>query len=59
MTGSLHEEPMLVGGKLVGASDGATFDNVNPATEQVIGVAADAADEDVDAALAAARTERA
>ena len=55
MTPLLREDRMLIGGKLVDASDGATYDNVNPATEQVIGAAADAADEDVDAAVAAAR----
>jgi aldehyde dehydrogenase (NAD+) len=52
----LREQRMLIGGKLVEASDGATYDNVNPATEQVLGVAADASDDDVDAAVAAART---
>jgi aldehyde dehydrogenase (NAD+) len=51
----LIEERMLIDGMLVDASDGATYDNVNPATEQVIGVAADATDADVDAAVAAAR----
>jgi aldehyde dehydrogenase (NAD+) len=45
----------LIGGRLVEASSGATFDNVNPATEEVIGVCADASAEDIDAAIAAAR----
>jgi len=42
----LGEARMLVGGELVGAASGATFDNLNPATEQVIGVTADASAED-------------
>ena len=50
-----HEERMLVGGKLVEAADGATFDNVNPATEELIGAAADGSESDMDAAIAAAR----
>jgi aldehyde dehydrogenase (NAD+) len=46
---------MLIGGKLVGAADGRTFNNVNPATEEVMGVAADGSAADADAAIAAAR----
>lgn len=46
---------MLVDGHLVGAADGATFVNVNPATEQVIGHAPDATKDDLDRAIAAAR----
>jgi aldehyde dehydrogenase (NAD+) len=46
---------LLIDGKLRGASDGATFDIVNPATEQVIGSAPAATDADVDSAIAAAR----
>jgi aldehyde dehydrogenase (NAD+) len=53
--GVWHEERMLIGGKLVEAADGATYENVNPATEQVIGVAADGGEADADAAVAAAR----
>jgi acyl-CoA reductase-like NAD-dependent aldehyde dehydrogenase len=49
----LSEERLLIDGKLVPASSGRVDDNVNPATEQVIG-AADATDEDFDAATAAA-----
>jgi aldehyde dehydrogenase (NAD+) len=45
----------LIDGKLVGASNGATFDNVNPATEEVIGVCADGTKDDMNAAIAAAR----
>jgi aldehyde dehydrogenase (NAD+) len=51
----LGESRMLVGGELVGAASGATFDNVNPATEQVVGVTADASVEDMERAVAAAR----
>ena len=45
----------LIDGRLVGASNGATFENVNPATEDVIGVAADGTKEDMERAIAAAR----
>ena len=45
----------LIGGRLVAASNGATFDNVNPATEEVIGVCADGTRDDMLAAIAAAR----
>ncbi|HVA73664.1 MAG TPA: aldehyde dehydrogenase family protein [Acidimicrobiales bacterium] len=49
------EERMLVEGKLTHADSGRTFDNVNPATEEIIGVVADAGTEDMDRAIAAAR----
>ncbi|MGO9030169.1 MAG: aldehyde dehydrogenase family protein [Acidimicrobiales bacterium] len=49
------EERMLIDGKLTEARSGAVFDNVNPATEQVLGHVADAGHEDMDAAIAAAR----
>ena len=45
----------LIDGKLVAASNGATFENVNPATEEVIGVCADGTKDDMHAAIAAAR----
>ena len=45
----------LVDGRLVAASNGATFDNVNPATGAVIGTCADGTKDDMEAALAAAR----
>ena len=32
-----HEERMLVDGKLVESDTGRTFDNINPATEEVLG----------------------
>jgi aldehyde dehydrogenase (NAD+) len=50
-----HEECMLVDGSLVGAADGALYDNVNPATEDVMGQAVDAGLIDVDRAIQAAR----
>jgi len=50
-----REERLLVDGVLRAASGGATFDNVNPATEQVIGVAADGTAADMDEAIGAAR----
>jgi aldehyde dehydrogenase (NAD+) len=45
----------LIDGRLVGSSSGARFDNVNPATEAVIGVCADGTKDDMEAAIAAAR----
>ena len=45
----------LIDGKLVAASGGATFETVNPATEEVLGVAADGTAADLDAAIGAAR----
>jgi aldehyde dehydrogenase (NAD+) len=45
----------LIDGQLVPASNGATFDNVNPATEEVLGVCADGTKDDMEAAVAAAR----
>ena len=49
------DELMLIDGELVGASNGAKFDNVNPTTEEVLGSVADASADDVDRAVAAAR----
>ncbi|MDG2907995.1 MAG: aldehyde dehydrogenase family protein [Acidimicrobiales bacterium] len=46
---------MLVGGELVEAEGGATFDNVNPATEEVLGPVADGSAADMGRAVAAAR----
>ncbi|MCU1353765.1 MAG: Aldehyde Dehydrogenase [Acidimicrobiales bacterium] len=46
---------MLIDGKLTEAADGATFDNVNPATEEVLGQVADAGHADMAAAIGAAR----
>jgi aldehyde dehydrogenase (NAD+) len=49
------ETRMLIDGKLVGARSGKVFDNVNPATEQVLGTVADAGHEDMEVAIASAR----
>jgi aldehyde dehydrogenase (NAD+) len=53
---STGELRMLIDGKLVESSTGATFDNINPATEQVLGQVADGTAADMTAAIAAART---
>jgi aldehyde dehydrogenase (NAD+) len=49
------ETRMLIEGKLVDAVSGAQFDNINPATEEVIGQVADASHVDMDKAISAAR----
>jgi aldehyde dehydrogenase (NAD+) len=49
------EHRMLIDGKLVEAKSGKTFDNINPATEEVLGQVADAGHEDMEEAIAAAR----
>jgi aldehyde dehydrogenase (NAD+) len=46
---------MLIDGKLVEAKSGKVFDNINPATEEVLGRVADAGHEDMRLAIAAAR----
>jgi len=51
----IYESRMLIDGKLTEASGGATYDNINPATEAVIGPVADANAADMEAAIAAAR----
>ena len=51
----LDTAKLYIDGRLVDAEGGATYDNVNPATEDVIGHAADASSADVDAAISAAR----
>ncbi|MBU1053606.1 MAG: aldehyde dehydrogenase family protein [Proteobacteria bacterium] len=50
-----HEERLLIDGRLTTAQSGATFKNINPATEEVMGVVADASAKDMDRAIAAAR----
>lgn len=45
----------LIDGELVASSAGTTFENVNPATEDVIGTTADATPEDMYRAIGAAR----
>lgn len=49
------ETLLLIGGESQPAADGRTFENVNPATGDVIGVVADGGPEDVDRAVASAR----
>jgi aldehyde dehydrogenase (NAD+) len=52
----LHPETRnLIHGHLVPASNGATFENLNPATEEVLGTCADATKDDMLAAIGAAR----
>ncbi len=51
----MAEPRMLIDGKLVESSSGATFDNINPATEEIIGSTADATIDDAHAAVGAAR----
>ena len=46
---------MLIDGELVDAEGGKTFDNINPATEEVIGQIADGSAADMERAIAAAR----
>ena len=56
MTEQSGVEPRLyIDGEFVDARSGAVFDNVNPATEEVIGQVADGGAADMDAAIAAAR----
>jgi aldehyde dehydrogenase (NAD+) len=45
----------FIDGRLAPASNGATFENLNPATGEAIGTCADGTKEDMEAALAAAR----
>jgi len=49
------ESRLLIDGKLVNATGGRRYPNVNPATEEVIGEVADATREDMDRAIGAAR----
>jgi len=49
------ESRLLIDGKLVTATGGRSYANVNPATEEVIGQVADATREDMERAIAAAR----
>jgi aldehyde dehydrogenase (NAD+) len=51
----LDAPKLLIDGELVDAEGGATYENINPATEEVAGSAADASTGDVDAAITAAR----
>ena len=51
-----HEEQLFIGGELRDARNRSTFENINPATEELLGVSADANEEDFDNAIAAARS---
>ncbi len=51
-----HEERLFINGELRDAKDGSTFDNINPATGEILGVSADASQSDFDDAVAAARS---
>ena len=51
----LPEGRLLIDGELRGAAGGATFEDIGPWTGEVVGRAADAGPEDVEAAIAAAR----
>jgi aldehyde dehydrogenase (NAD+) len=50
-----HESRMLVDGKLVESETGRQFDNINPATEEVLGGTADGTRADMERAVAVAR----
>ncbi len=49
------EARLLIDGKLVESSTGATFDNIDPTTEEVLGDTADGTAQDMESAIAAAR----
>ncbi len=49
------ESRLYIDGRLRESSTGKTADNINPATEEVLGVCSDAGAEDMDEAIAAAR----
>jgi aldehyde dehydrogenase (NAD+) len=52
----LREDTLFIDGKWRAATDGATFDDINPADESLVGRVADAAAGDVSDAVCAART---
>jgi aldehyde dehydrogenase (NAD+) len=56
MPGTGRTERLLINGQLVPSTDGGTFANINPATEETLGVTADGTTTDMDAAIGAART---
>ncbi|HXW39134.1 MAG TPA: aldehyde dehydrogenase family protein [Acidimicrobiales bacterium] len=55
MAATEHELRMLIDGELVASDSGKTFENVNPATEEVIGEVADASGAEMHRAIDAAR----
>ena len=52
---SVHRTQALIGGEWVDAADGATFETLHPATEEVIANVAKCGEKDVDRAVKAAR----
>src|SRR5579875_3356848 len=50
-----HEYGLFVGGEFRPAASGATFETLNPATEERLALVAEAGEEDVERAVAAAR----
>src|SRR3954452_4601511 len=50
-----HEERLLIDGERISASGNAKYENINPATEAVLGTAADANVADAERAIGAAR----
>src|SRR3954470_23992336 len=52
----IQKVPLFIGGKFVESANGGTFENTNPATNEVIAAIAEASGEDVDRAARAART---
>jgi aldehyde dehydrogenase (NAD+) len=50
-----HEERLYIDGELIEAEGGRVYENINPATEEVLGWAADACEADVQRAIDAAR----
>lgn len=55
LSGYTPEHRMLIDGALTTSSSGQEFDNINPATEQVLGSVADGSVEDMHRAIASAR----
>jgi len=49
------ETRMLIDGKLVEASSGEQYPNIDPATEEILGYTADGGPDDIEAAISAAR----
>jgi acyl-CoA reductase-like NAD-dependent aldehyde dehydrogenase len=56
LTSTLMKTQLLIGGTSRDASDGGTYDDLNPATGAKVAAVADATREDVDAAVSAARS---
>src|SRR5205823_3576256 len=51
----IENQRLLIDGELIPASSGRSYDNVDPATEEVIGTAPDGGAEDIERAVLAAR----